>query len=330
MTVDRLLSEANPVATPPPGQVTPAQERVLSSIVAVPRRRLGAGAVRFLVAAPAVAAVALALVLIVGRGEGVNDEVSVTQRGSVAIGDARLVHVVTRLYGTEYGPGLGERLDGWLEPSTGRVRIVITTGGKMTLEQVADGEGNVQTWQGALGNADGLSQNVVAPDFAAELRAQVRDRMSALVESATVGFRADKTTVGAPTTRAGEYRGRAVTIHRIAPTIDGGKPSGFYFKWYTERGTDAIIAFERGQVGADGRDTVEQAEELEKLETFAAANAPLHELDWKQPPRAHRVATPPPTPTGSAGTPAPRRRQRPTPTPTPVATPTPTPGPPGR
>jgi hypothetical protein len=336
--IDRLLSQANPVPTPPQGHVTAAQERLLSSIVAVPPRRRRAAAVRRLVAACAVLAVAgaaVAAVLAVGREASVNDEVAVT---APAGSEARLIHVVTRLYGREYGPGRGERLDGWLEPATGRVRIVVTTGGETTLQQVADGDDHVQTWQDALGNVEGYSQDVVASDFAAELRAQVRDRMAALIESSKDGFRDDNATVGAPTTETGEYQGRAVTIHRVAPTIDGGRPSGYYFKWYTDRDTGAIIAFERGRAGAGGRDTVDQGEELEELETFPAGYAPLHELGWHPPPTTRGAATPTPTPAGSPAAPTPTptpadSRATPTPTPTPArpsATPTPTPAPSGR
>jgi hypothetical protein len=312
--VDRLLSDANPVPTPPPGDVTPAQERLLSLIVAVPRSRRRVGVVRLVATASVVAAVALVLALVIGRSAGVNDEVSVTAPGSVGSADPELIHVVTRLYGSVYGPGLGERLDGWLEPSTGRVRIVITTGDEMTLQQVADADDHVQTWQGALGNANGIGQDFISAEFAEQLRAEVRDRMRSLVQSAKDGFRQDNTTLGAPTTRSGEYRGRAVTIHRIAPRTRDGRPSGFYLKWYTDRDSGAIVAFERGMVGASGKDIVEQGEELAKLETFGAAEAPLHELDWRQPPVASGIT---PTPTGT-----------PTPTPTPpgdAPTPTPTP-----
>jgi hypothetical protein len=301
--IDRLLAQANPVPQPPPGRVTPDQERLLSSIVAVPRRRRPSGAVRLLVTASAVAAIAVAVLLVVGRGAGVNDEIEATTPPAVApTGEGDVMHVVTRLYGTVYGPGLGERLDGWLEPSTGRARIVITTGGEMTLQQVVGANDRVRSWQGALGNAGGITEDVIAPGFAANLRALVRDRMTALVESTKDGFRRDNTTLGAATTESGEYRGRAVTIHRVAPTTAEGRPSGYYFKWYSDPDTGAIIAFERGPVGDDGRDVVEMGEGLEKLETFASGQAPLHELDWKQPP-----ALPTPTP------------------PTPGATPTPTP-----
>jgi hypothetical protein len=50
--IDRLLSRANPVPTPPPGRVTPAQERLLASIVADPPRRRRVPVVR-LIAVPA-------------------------------------------------------------------------------------------------------------------------------------------------------------------------------------------------------------------------------------------------------------------------------------
>jgi hypothetical protein len=308
--VDRLLSDANPVPTPPPGEVTPAQERLLSSIVAVPQSRPRVGVLRLVAPVSLVAAVALVLVLVIGRSAGVNDEVSVTAPGS------DLVHVVTRLYGSEYGPGLGERLDGWLEPATGRVRIVITTGDEMTLQQVAGADDHVQTWQGALGNADGISQDVVSAEFAEQVRAEVRDRMHSLVQSAKDGFRDENAKLGATATRSGEYRGRAVTIHRIAPRTRDGRATGYYFQWYTDRDSGAIVAFERGRVGAAGKDIVEQGEELEKLETFAAAHAPLHELDWRQPPAASGI-TLTPTPTGTPTPTPPRDAPTPTPTPSP-------------
>jgi len=325
--LDRLLAEANPVRTPPPGQVTAAQERLLSSIVAVPRRPPVAGAVKLLVATSVVAAVALAVVLVVGRGAGVNDEVDATAPSGVAgTGEAQLIHVVTRLYGTAYGPGLGERLDGWLEPSTGRARIVITTGGEMTLQQVVGADDRVRHWQGALGNASGIRGDRIAPEVAGNLRAVVRDRMTSLVESAKDGFRRDNTHFGAASEKQGEYRGRAVTIHRIAPTLDDGRPSGYYFKWYTDRDTGAVVAFERGPVDRHGNDVVEQGEELEQRETFAPGQAPLHELAWREP----RGMQSGPTPTA----PASHATPTPTPTPTPTApashaTPTPTPAPRG-
>jgi hypothetical protein len=299
--VERLPAEANPVATPPPGRVTATQERLLSSIAGVPaaspRRRLG-GAARLVVATSAVAVVALAVVLVAGRDAGVRDEVEATTPGAIPAtsGEGELIHVVTRLYGTIYGPGLGERLDGWLEPSTGRVRIVITTADEMTLQQVVGADDHVRSWQGALGNVGGvITDDRVAPRLAANLRALVRDRMSSLVEFASDGFKRDNAFPGPATSEQGEYRGRPVTIHRVAPTVAGGAPSGFYYKWYVDPTTQTIIAFERGPVGTDRKDVVDQGEELEKLETFPPGEAPMHELDWESP-EAPPGATPTPTP----------------------------------
>jgi hypothetical protein len=282
--LDRLLAQANPVPDPPPGHATADQERLLASIVAVPPRRRRLGAVRLLVPIAAAGAVALVLVLVLGRGAAVDDEVEATApRGVTATGETQLIHVETRLYGSVYGPGFGERLDGWLQPSTGRARIVITTGDEMTLQQAVGGDDRVQSWQGALGNANGISEDRVDPKLARNLRASVRDRMAALVEFAKVGFRQDNTTFGAPTTAPGEYRGRPVTVHRIAPVInDGGGASGYYFKWYTDPDNGEIVAFERGPV-RDGRDLVETGEQLVRFDTYAA-DAPLHELEWQQPP----------------------------------------------
>jgi hypothetical protein len=273
--IDRLLSRANPVPTPPPGRVTPAQERLLASIVADPPRRRRVPVVR-LIAVPAAIAVAVALVLVTGRSAGVNDELEATGPGLPASGNGELIHVSTRLYGTLYGPGLGERLDGWFEPATGRARIVITTGGEMTLQQVVDAEGRTRSWQGALGNAGGITGEHTAPGAAASVRRLVRNRMSSLVAQAKRGFRRDNAIVGAATTQPGEYRGRPVTVHRIAPSLSGGRPSGYYFKWYTEADTGAIIAFERGVVAGD--DVVEEGEELTKLESVPAARA--HGASW--------------------------------------------------
>src|SRR5688500_2842884 len=103
--VDRLLADANPVPAPSPGRVTPSQERLLSSLVATPRRRRRFGGVLpRLVPVAVVAAVVLVLV----RTAAVDDEIEVTAPPSVAA-DSELIHVVTRLYGTVYGPGYGER-----------------------------------------------------------------------------------------------------------------------------------------------------------------------------------------------------------------------------
>jgi hypothetical protein len=320
--VDRLLADANPVPHPSPGHVTAAQEQLLSSLVGEPQRRRRLRPIALLV--PVAAVIALLLVAVLPRGGG-DDEVEATAP-TVSTSDAAMLHVVTRLYGTVYGPGYGERLDGWLEPSTGRVRIVVTTGDEMTLQQVADGDDHFRSWQGALGNANGLTQDEVAPGIAKALRAGVRDRMAELVDEATVGFRQDGTTFGAAATEPGEYRGRAVTVHRIAPILkDGGAPSGYFFKWYTDRDTGEIIAFERGPV-VDGRDTVEMGEELVKFEGFSAEDAPLHELDWQRTPQMN----PFPTATPDLPTTRPPERSQPrgraTPTPTPKApTPTPTP-----
>ena len=174
----------------------------------------------------------------------------------------------------------------------------------MTLQQVVDADDHFRSWQGALGNANGLTQDRVAPGVAKALRAEVRDRMAALLEQARVGFRQDGTTLGEATTESAEYHGRPVTVHRVAPTLkDGGGPSGYYFKWYTDPETGEIVAFERGPV-VDGRDTVEMGEVLEKFESFTADDAPLHELDWQGVP-------PTPTPT------VPRRGELRAPTPTP-------------
>ena len=326
--VDRLLADANPVPSPTPGQVTAAQERLLASIVAEPApRRRAAGAVRLVRAASAVAAIAVAVALVLVRGAGVNDETEATPAARVAApGDAELIHVVTRLYGTVYGPGYGERLDGWLQPSTGRLRIVITTGDEITLQQVVGPDDRLRSWQGALGNANGLTQDVVAPDSAKMLRAEIRDRMAALMHEARVGFRRDGTTFGAAATEPGEYHGRPVTIHRIAPVLEStGAPSGYYFKWYTDPDTGDVIAFERGPV-VDGRDTVETGEELEKFERFGADDAPLHELEWQETPSMSPfpTATPDLSTIRPPGTAEPRVRARPTPTPTARPTPTPT------
>ena len=155
--IDRLLAEANPVVTPPPGRVTPGQERLLAAIVAAPpagSRRGVARAVRVLAVASAVAAAVVAVVLVAGRdarrqgrdrGDGTRH--AGRRRGACRARARR--HAAVR---DLYGPGRGERLDGWLQPSTGRARIVITTGGTMTLQQVVGADDRVRTWQGALGN----------------------------------------------------------------------------------------------------------------------------------------------------------------------------------
>jgi hypothetical protein len=255
----------------------------------------------------------LVIVAVLPRG-GADDEIEAT---GPAPADAAMIHVVTRLYGTVYGPGYGERLDGWMQPSTGRVRIVITTGDEITLQQVVDPDDHFRSWQGALGNANGLTQDEVAPATARILRAEVRDRMAALIDEARVGFRQDGTTFGEAVTEPGEYHGRAVTVHRIAPVLkDGGAPSGYYFKWYTDRETGEIIAFERGPV-VDGRDTIETGEELEKFESFDAGNAPLHELDWQKTPTMNPFPTGTPDLSKVKPPDVPRRGATPTPTPTP-------------
>jgi hypothetical protein len=143
-----------------------------------------------------------------------------------------------------------------------------------------------------------MTEDRVAPDLAAHLRESVRDRMASLVDGTKEGFRRDNAIVGAAVTERGEYRGLPVVIHRVAPTLPDGKPTGFYFKWYTNPDNgDAIVAYERGPVGADGNDEVEIGEQLERLETFAA-DAPLDELDWRPPPPCPTpTPMPPPTPT---------------------------------
>jgi len=310
--LDRMIAEANPVPEPVPGRVTPEQERLLAQLVAEPRRhRLRP--VALLVPVAALAAVALVIFAVLPRGG--NDE---REAAAPVTGNEALIHVMTGLYGTVYGPGYGERLDGWLEPSTGRVRIVITTGDEITLQQIAAPDDHFRSWQGALGNANGLTMDRVAPKVAKALRAEVRDRMAALIDQARVGFRQDGTTFGDADTAPGEYRGRAVMVHRVAPVLeDGGAPSGYYFKWYTERETGDVIAFERGPV-VDGRDTVEMGEELQKFERFGADDAPLHELEWQETPKMNPFpATPPDAanlrPPESSS--KPRVRARPTPTP---------------
>jgi hypothetical protein len=318
--IDRLVADANPVSAPPRGRVTPEQERLLSALVATPRRRRRLRPVALLV--PVTAAIALVIVLAIPRG---GDEIEATAPPS-STADAAMIHVVTRLYGTVYGPGYGERLDGWMQPSTGRVRIVITTGDELTLQQVVDADDHFRSWQGALGNANGLTQDEVAPATAKILRAEVRDRMAALIAEAKVGFRQDGTTFGEPATEPGEYHGRAVTVHRIAPVLkDGGAPSGYYFKWYTDRETGEVIAFERGPV-VGGRDTVETGEELEKFESFDADSAPLHELEWQKTPTMNpfptatpglSAITPPARPKRGVATPGRSKRGVATPTPTP-------------
>jgi len=319
--IDRLVADANPVSTPLPGRVTPEQEQLLSTLVAAPPRRRRLRPLAALV--PASALLVLVIAFAWPRG---GDEIEATAPPS-ARGDAAMVHVVTRLYGTAYGPGYGERLDGWLQPSTGRVRIVITTGDELTLQQVVDADDHFRSWQGALGNANGLTQDEVAPGTATFLRAEVEDRMSALIHEARVGFRQDGTTFGEPTTEPGEYHGRAVTIHRVAPVLkDGGAPSGYYFKWFTDRETGEIIAFERGPV-VDGRDTVETGEELETFETFDADHAPLHELEWQKTPSMNPFPTATATPDLSTIKPPAVAPRAATPTPMPNATPTPTPTP---
>jgi hypothetical protein len=303
--LDRMIAEANPVPEPVPGRVTPEQERLLAQLVAEPRRhRLRP--VALLVPVAALAAVALVIFAVLPRGG--NDE---REAAAPVTGNEALIHVVTRLYGTVYGPGYGERLDGWLEPSTGRVRIVITTGDEITLQQVVDSDDHFRSWQGALGNANGLTQDEVSHATAKILRAEVQDRMPALLEQARVGFRQDGTTLGRATTESAEYKGRPVIVHRVAPTLkDGGGPSGYYFKWYTDPDTGEIVAFERGPV-VNGRDTVEMGEVLEKFESFDADDAPLHELDWQETPKMDPFPrTPPETikpakPTSGAPTPTP-------------------------
>lgn len=330
--IDRLLAEANPVATPPPGRVTPGQERLLATIVAAPPaggRRGVPRAVRVLAVASAMAAAVVAVVLVAGRDAGIKGELEATRPGTPAadVEHAELVHVVTRLYGTVYGPEKGERLDGWFQPSTGRVRIVITTGGHMTMQQVVSADDRVTTWQGALGNYYGPVEEHRSSKFAGELRASVRDRIASLIASAKYGFRHDAAVVGAPTTEAGEYHGRRVTIHRIAPTLErGGGPSGYYFKWFVDAETGATIAFERGPVGPDGKDQVETGEELVSTDLFTSGDASLEQLDWREPPAAEMERPPAPaatpTPTLLDGDDLPL----PTPTPTPPAA---TPAPPG-
>jgi hypothetical protein len=316
--VDRQLADVNPVPAPAPGRVSPAQERLLSQLVATPRPRRRGGALPRLVPIAAAAVVVVAIVLVVVRGAAVDDEVEATATPGVSA-DAELIHVVTRLYGSVYGPGYGERLDGWLQPSTGRLRIVITTGDEMTLQQVVGANDRFRSWQGALGNANGFTEDRIAPRLAENLRGQVSDRMAGLIEGAKQGFRQDGTTFGAPTVEPGEYRGRAVMIHRIAPTlVSDGSPSGFYFKWYTDRETGAIVAFERGPAGKDGKDGVEQGEELVTFEGFGRDDAPLRELDWREPPEIRSPQMPPPVTTRRDDPIDPRDAPTPTPTPTPA------------
>jgi hypothetical protein len=312
--VDRLVADVNPV--PQPAPVSAAQERLLSSLVAEPRRRRRP--TRLLVPAAALVAIALIVFAVLPRG-GANDEIEATAPAP-APADAAMIHVVTRLYGSVYGPGYGERLDGWLEPSTGRLRIVITTGDEITLQQTVAADDHFRSWQGALGNANGLTQDEVSHSTAKVLRAEVRDRMAALIDQARVGFRQDGATFDAAATEPGEYRGRAVTVHRIAPVLKhGGAPSGYYFKWYTDRETGDVIAFERGPV-VDGRDTVEMGEELQKFESFDAEHAPLHELEWAKTPEMNPFPATPPDAANlrpPASSSKPRVRVAPTPTPTP-------------
>jgi hypothetical protein len=148
--------------------------------------------------------------------------------------------------------------------------------------------------------------------------------MKALVELARKGFRQDGASLPDTTTTRGEYRGRPAIVHRVAPTLRDGRPTGYYFKWYTDPDLGAIVAFERGPVDADGRDVVEMGEQLEMVSTYPPDGGPTGGLDWQTPPKCD-----PPMPTATldaeGSTPAPGSRPSPTPSP---AQPSPTPTPP--
>ena len=58
-----------------------------------------------------------------------------------------------------------------------------------------------------------------------------------------------------------------------------------------------MIAFERGPVGPDGKDQVETGEELVSSELFTSGDAPLEQLDWREPPAADMERRPAPAAT---------------------------------
>lgn len=293
--VDRLLAEANPVPTPPPGRVTPAQERILAAIVAGeaeprrrPRPRPGVGLLALASVALIAVVVGVAAVYVGARDGGVKDEVEATKPGRdvespvtgiVQTGTPRMIHSVTRMYGTLYA-GQAERRDGWLDLETGRARILVTSGGETTMQQTVGADERVRSWQGALGNADGIEDVERSSGLAENLRRLVRDPIGALVDSARIAFRRDGATFGEASQRAGEYKGRPVVVHRIEPTVDG-RSSGYFFRWYMEPGNGGEpVAFERGTVDAAGREDVEQGEELLSREMLLDDDAPLDELEW--------------------------------------------------
>jgi hypothetical protein len=277
--LDRLLEDANPVPAPLPGRVTPDQERLLASIVDAPQRRRPPRAVRLLAVTSAVAAAALAAVLVVGEGANDEREAPTTPAGT---GDVQMIHVVTRLYGEDYERG--GRLDGWLEPATGRARVVTTTGGEIAMEQTVHPDDRVVTWQALDGDPDGFREDRVEPVVARRLRASVRDRMASTIRWLSGDGMPN---APEPTTESGEYRGRPVTIHRIGPPDIAGPDvptTCCYLKWFTDADSGATIAYERGYVvDASGKDVVMIGEEVEQHETFAPGEAPLHELDPQAP-----------------------------------------------
>ena len=92
----------------------------------------------------------------------------------------------------------------------------------MTLQQVVGADDRVRSGRARSATPTAPVEERRSSKFAGDLRASVRDRIASLIASAKDGFRHDAAVVGEPTTEAGEYHGRRVTIHRIAPTLERG------------------------------------------------------------------------------------------------------------
>jgi hypothetical protein len=285
--MDRLLERANPVS-PPEETVTARQEQTLASIIARPRRRRGSSAYRASAVAVVLAGALSALVITLSGdlGSGQRTEREVPPAVPAAPSRGEVLHVTTRLYGASYGPKGGDRRESWLDERSGRARTQVTAGDQLTAEQLVGSDDHVRAVQGALGNFHGTTMDRIAPGAAESIRDSIREPMRFLVESAKRGFRQDNTTLGDAVVTPGEYRGRAVVVHRVSPSKLDGTPSGYYFKWFTDDGR--IIAFERGPVSGD-EDVVDEGESLVEAETTDLESHP-EAIEWRPVPDSDRRA----------------------------------------
>jgi hypothetical protein len=310
MSIDvrRRLRAADPQPGPP--RATPADERLLAAILATGRaRRRPVGPRLFgpLAGAALIAAALATGIALVRPKDAPRREVEAVSPGALPAG--AVLHLVTRVS----APGdRVRRFEGWVEPSTGRARIVERgADGKLLLQETVAGI-RVRRWT-RIGRALQAVSTERSASLAAHERRLVADRFAALVSDSWSASDAGAASASRTRTRNVRYAGQAAIelertrVVRLAVTRGGGHAAVLrdhrqFARIYRSAATGAPLGLVQG-VERHGARTMVHRERVVTYEVLG--RAAVHRLNWQATP-ALPTATP-------------------TPDPLPTATPTPTP-----